>query len=167
MIDPREFRDVMGAYPTGVCVITAVNADGRRHGMAVGTFSSISLDPPMVGFLPDRKSTTWPIIATTGRFCVNVLGAHQLDLCHRFSARGDDKFAGLSHGHSPSGQPLLDDCLAWVDCTIASVTEVGDHLFVLGHVDAMAKLHDGAPLLFHGGKFHGLSENTVASRQHP
>ena len=158
MIDQREFRDVMGCYPTGVCVITAKDDDGGRYAMAVGTFSSISLDPPLVGFLPDKKSSSWPAIAATGRFCVNVLGAHQLDLCQRFSARSDNKFGDLVHGQSPSGQPLLDDCLAWIDCSISSVTEAGDHWFVLGNVLNMEATRHEDPMLFYRGRYGGFAE---------
>ena len=70
-IDPRHFRSVLGCYPTGVCVVTASH-DGARHAMVVGSFTSISLDPPLVGFFPDKKSSSWPQIAATGRFCASV-----------------------------------------------------------------------------------------------
>ena len=109
MIDACLFRDVLGAYPTGVCVVTALAEDGARHGLVVGSFTSISLDPPLVGFFPDKRSGTWPRIEATGRFCVNVLGADQLALCRRFAARADDKFAELAHGQSPAGLPVLDN----------------------------------------------------------
>ena len=75
-IDPRHFRNVLGCYPTGVCVVTASH-DGARHAMVVGSFTSISLDPPLVGFFPDKKSSSWPQIAATGRFCANILTADQ------------------------------------------------------------------------------------------
>jgi flavin reductase (DIM6/NTAB) family NADH-FMN oxidoreductase RutF len=152
--DARAFRDVLGAYPTGVCVVTAQNAEGRRFGLVVGSFTSISLDPPLVGFFPDKRSQTWPAIAQTGRFCVNVLGSHQLDLCRRFSARGDDKFGDLAHVASPSGQPLLDDALAWIDCSIERVVEIGDHWLVVGAVEALGTTGNRGPLLFFRGGYH-------------
>lgn len=157
MIDPRRFRDVLGCYPTGVCVITSVDSQGQRLGLVVGSFSSISLDPPLVGFFPDKRSSTWPLIESTGRFCVNVLDAGQLDLCRRFAARGDDKFAGLSHGQSPSGLPLVDDALAWIDCSIERVLDIGDHLLVVGAVEALDKRDDGTPLMFFRGGYHDLA----------
>lgn len=156
MVDPRHFRDVLGAYPTGVCVITSVSDSGARWGLAVGTFTAISLDPPLVGFMPDKRSTSWKQIETTGAFCVNILSARQLDLCQRFATRGDDKFDGISHSHSPGGLPLLDNVLAWVECGIERVVEVGDHLLVVGAVRAMERVGDGAPLLFHRGTYHTL-----------
>lgn len=158
MIEARQFRDVLGSYPTGVCVITAIGDDGARHGLVVGSFTSISLDPPLVGFFPDKRSTTWARIEPTGRFCVNVLGSDQLDLCRRFASRAEDKFAELAHGHSPSGLPLLDDAVAWIDCAIERVVEVGDHWLVVGAVEALGHREAGAPLLFFRGGYHDLAK---------
>lgn len=158
MIDPQLFRSVLGAYPTGVAVITAVDADGQRHGLVVGSFTSISLDPPLVGFFPDVRSSSWARIAQVGRFCVNVLGSDQLDLCRRFAARADDKFADLAHGHTPSGQPLLENAIAWIDCVTERVETIGDHYLVVGTVEALGKREAGTPLLFFRGQYHDLTE---------
>ncbi len=156
MVDSRHFRDVLGSYPTGVTVITSVSASGERWGLAVGTFTSISLEPPLVGFLPDNRSTSWREIEKTGAFCANILSAAQLPMCRRFATRGGDKFEGMSHGHSPGGLPLLDDVLAWVECGIESVVALGDHLLVVGAVRAMERRADGEPLLFYRGGYHTL-----------
>ena len=158
MIDTALFRSALGAYPTGVAVITARGADNQRHGLVVGSFTSISLDPPLVGFFPDKRSQSWAQIAPIGRFCVNVLGSDQLDLCRRFAARADDKFADLAHGHTPSGQPLLENAIAWIDCTVERVTEVGDHFLVVGAVEALGRRDSGTPLLFFSGQYHDLAE---------
>lgn len=157
MIDPRHFRNVLGTWPTGVCVITSVGTDGRRHGLVVGSFTSISLDPPLVGFFPDKRSGTWPMIAETGRFCVNVLGSDQLALCNRFAARAEDKFAELAHGHTPSGLPLLEDAIAWIDCRIERIEDIGDHLLVVGAVEALDRREEGTPLLFFRGQYHDVT----------
>lgn len=154
MVDPVHFRTVLGTYPTGVCLITAADGAGKRTGMVVGSFTSISLDPPLVGFFPDKSSGTWPEIEKVGRFCVNVLGSDQLALCKRFASRNPDKFLDLSHGESPSGQPLFDEALAWIDCTIERIVDIGDHWLVVGAVEAL-DVHGGdAPLLFHRGAYH-------------
>ena len=161
MIDNRQFRDVLGTYPTGVCVVTAIDTEQQRHALVIGSFSSISLDPPLVGFFPDKKSSTWPLIAATGRFCVNVLGANQLELCQRFAApisqSGQDKFGELAHGASPAGLPLLDDAIAWLDCTLDRVVEIGDHWLVVGAVEALDRRDAGTPLLFFRGGYHDLT----------
>lgn len=90
-LDGREFRRVLGHYPTGVCAVTAAESS-RPVGMIVGSFSSVSLDPPLVSFLPDRRSMTWRKIEAQGRFCVNVLAQDQRDVCIALSARGENKF---------------------------------------------------------------------------
>lgn len=154
-IDPRHFRDVLGCYPTGVCVVTS-ELEGARHGFVVGSFSSISLVPPIVGFFPDKASTSWPRIAGTGRFCVNVLGDGQRELCQRFASRIEDKFDGLVHSYTPGGLPLIDGAVAWIECRIASVSEIGDHLLVVGMVEALDRHDDGLPLLFFRGGYHSL-----------
>jgi len=156
-IDPRFFRDVLGCYPTGVCVVTALAPDGEKLALVVGSFTSISLDPPLVGFFPDKRSTTWPRIEVTGRFCVNVLSSHQNDISGRFSARDGQRFAELTHDTSPSGLPLLRETVAWIDCHIESVVEVGDHWLVVGAVEALGPGEDRAPLMFYRGGYHTLA----------
>jgi 3-hydroxy-9,10-secoandrosta-1,3,5(10)-triene-9,17-dione monooxygenase reductase component len=154
-IAPGRFREVLGGYPTGVCVITSVDAESR-YAMVVGTFTSISLEPPLVGFFPDKSSTSWPKIERTGRYCVNVLGKDQLDHCKHFASKLEDKFEGRSHGLSPGGLPLLDNAVAWIECDIAQVIEIGDHLLVVGAVSALHRRDEGDPLLFFSGSYHGL-----------
>lgn len=158
--DARHFRNVLGGYPTGVSVITS--SDGAsRYAMVVGTFTSISLDPPLIGFFPDKSSSSWPKIETIGRFCVNVLGADQLEHCGRFASKTADKFMGVEHDHSPSGLPILPGVVAWLDCSVISVQPIGDHLFVVGVVEALERTSHSSPLLFHGGAYHRLQELTV------
>ncbi len=154
-ISARHFRDVLGCYPTGVCVVTSAH-EGGRHGMAIGSFTSISLNPPLVGFFPDKSSTSWPRIEKTGRFCVNVLAADHLEICQRFASKMADKFEGLSHAQSPAGLPIIEGAVAWIECKIATIHEIGDHLLVVGAVDALEKSEDGAPLLFFRGSYHRL-----------
>jgi len=162
-IDSRKFRDVLSTYPTGVCVVAAQAPDGRKHAMVVGSFSSISLDPPLVGFCPAKTSYSWLGMADAGRFCVSVLGSDQLDYCQRFAARSPDKFAGLSHRSSPGGQPVLDNALAWIDCVTEVVHEVGDHLLVVGRVEHLEKEREALPLLFFGGSYHKIEDMRVTS----
>ncbi|MFJ4625159.1 flavin reductase family protein [Streptomyces sp. NPDC088847] len=156
-VDQGQFRRVLGTFATGVTVITAPAGPGEPGpaGFACQSFSALSLDPPLVVFMVGRTSTTWPRIARAGVFCVNVLGAHQGELCRGFAVSGTDKFAGVPYDASPvSGSPRLADAAAWVDCTIHAVHTGGDHLIVVGRVDALgADEGDGAPLLFHRGRF--------------
>ncbi|MET0903599.1 MAG: flavin reductase family protein [Acidimicrobiales bacterium] len=150
--DEARFRQVLGHFASGVTVITSAGSDGPV-GLAVGSFVSVSLEPPLVGFLPTKASTSWPQIEATGHFCVNVLAEAQEDVCRRFATKADDKFRGLGWRTAGSGAPILDGILAWIDCDIASVTDAGDHYFVLGRVRDLAVAHDGAPLLFFRGGY--------------
>ena len=159
-VDQAEFRRVLGGFATGVTVVTAPAADGEDGpaGFACQSFSSLSLDPPLVAFMVGRTSTTWPRIARAGVFCVNVLGAHQGDLCRGFAVSGADKFAGVAHDAAPvSGSPRLAGAAAWIDCTIHAVHTGGDHLIVVGRVEALGTgaASDG-PLIFHRGRFGRL-----------
>ena len=150
--DSARFRQVLGHFTTGVTVITAAG-DAGPVGLAIGSFSSVSLDPPLVGFFPDKTSSSWPRIQAAGAFCVNILGEDQEDVCRRFAMKGDDKFAGLGWRPAGSGAPLIDDVLAWIDCDIESVTEAGDHYLVLGAVRDLGVADEGAPLLFFRGGY--------------
>ncbi|MFE3853796.1 flavin reductase family protein [Streptomyces griseorubiginosus] len=151
-LDPAEFRRVLGSFATGVTVITAPGTPPA--GFACQSFSSLSLDPPLVAFMVGRTSGTWPRIAQAGVFCVNVLSAEQGELCRAFAVSGADKFAGVSHDPAPvSGSPRLAGTLAWIDCTIHAVHTGGDHLIVVGRVDALGTGEGERPLLFHRGRF--------------
>ncbi|MFP3991767.1 flavin reductase family protein [Streptomyces sp. E11-3] len=155
-VDAAEFRRVLGHFATGVTVITA----SGPAGFACQSFSSLSLDPPLVAFMVARTSTTWPRIARAGAFCVNILGAEQGELCRGFAVSGADKFAGVAYDAAPvSGAPRLAGAPAWIDCTIHAVHTGGDHLIVVGRVDALGAADGaGSPLLFHQGRFGRLSE---------
>ena len=156
-IDPAQFRAVLGSYPTGVCAITATGADGAPIGMVVGTFTSVSLDPPLVGFLPDKSSSTWPLIAETGHFCVNVLASDQQQACRQIASKGADKFAGVSHTASAHNLPILADAIAQIECAVHGVLDAGDHWFVLGRVLRLETLREDDPMLFYRGRYGGFS----------
>lgn len=150
--DSAHFRQVLGHFPTGVTVITAATGDGPV-GLAVGSFASVSLDPPLVAFFAGRASSSWPKIGATGRFCVNVLAEAQEEVCRRFASKEPDKFAGLGWHPASSGSPILDGVLAWIDCDVATVTEAGDHLCVMGAVRDLGVAHEGSPLVFFRGGY--------------
>jgi flavin reductase (DIM6/NTAB) family NADH-FMN oxidoreductase RutF len=152
-----EYRRTLGSYPTGVVIITADGADGPV-GLAIGSFTSVSLDPPLVGFLPDKGSSSWPKIQATGSFCVNVLAADQLGVCKAFASKGGDKYASVTWRTAATGSPVLDGVLAWMDCRVERVDEAGDHWFVLGRIEDMAvERDDVGPLLFFRGAYGNFS----------
>jgi len=156
MIDQAEYRQVLGHYPTGVAAITSVDADGTPLALLVGSFTSVSLDPPLVGFLPDRKSASWPQIEATGRFAVNILAADQGGEA-RVLAGKTDKFVGVAWHPSPHGLPMLDKALATIECRLHQVIDAGDHLFVIGMVENLAAHHEGDPMLFWRGRYGGFA----------
>ncbi|MDQ0381095.1 flavin reductase family protein [Amycolatopsis thermophila] len=154
-VTPDRFRDVMRHVPTGVAVVSALGPDGPA-GLAVGSFVSVSLDPPLVGFFVARTSTTWPRIEPIGRFCVNVLGEDGEHVSRAFAVSGGDKFAGVGWRRSPMGSPVLDGALAWFDCTLHSVSQAGDHVFVLASVHDLSVRPAGRPLIFCHGTYQRL-----------
>jgi 3-hydroxy-9,10-secoandrosta-1,3,5(10)-triene-9,17-dione monooxygenase reductase component len=149
----RHFRDVLGSYPTGVAVVTALASDGLPAGMAVGSFTSASLDPPLIAFLPDKRSTSFPRIRTAKTFCVNVLAADQQSVCAMFAARGGDKFASVDWTPTGAGAPRIAGVAAWLECEFMSVIEAGDHYLVIGRVLELDCQGDRPPLVFCGGRY--------------
>jgi 3-hydroxy-9,10-secoandrosta-1,3,5(10)-triene-9,17-dione monooxygenase reductase component len=148
----RKFRDVLGRFCTGVTVVTSM-CDSLPVGMTCQSFSSVSLDPPLVLFCPAKGSRAWPLMQRAGFFCVNLLAHDQLELSNGFAARGTDKFDGVSWRPSVTGAPLLDGVLGWVDCTIYAVHEAGDHYVVIGRVMDLGVEEAPHPLLFYRGQY--------------
>jgi flavin reductase (DIM6/NTAB) family NADH-FMN oxidoreductase RutF len=165
VVDGEWFREVLGQYPTGVSVVTAVGPDGAPAGLAVGSFTSVSLDPPLVGFLPDKRSTSWPKVQSAGRFCVNVLAADQEAICRRFAAKGEDKFNGLGwRSAAGSGAPIIDGVVAWIDCDLETVHEAGDHYIVVARVRELAVERASLPLVFYQGGYGRFAPGSMAAR---
>ena len=149
----RRFRDVLGRFASGVTVVTTVSG-GQPVGMTCQSFSSVSLDPPLVLFVPARTSRAWPLMQRSGKFCVNFLASDQADLSNTMASRGVDKFADVPWRPSPAtGSPLLAGALGYVDCAIHAVHEGGDHYVVIGRVLDLATVEDDEPLLFFQGQY--------------
>jgi 3-hydroxy-9,10-secoandrosta-1,3,5(10)-triene-9,17-dione monooxygenase reductase component len=158
--DGAHFRAVLGHFPTGVTIVTGLAAD-RPIGFTIGSFTSISLEPPLVGFFAMNDSDTWVAMAGTGGFCVNVLRNDQADLCWRFARQGneDARFDELAWQPAPvTGCPVIEGVGAWIDCTIERTVVLGDHELVVGAVRALdhhAETH--VPLVFYRGALGGFS----------
>jgi flavin reductase (DIM6/NTAB) family NADH-FMN oxidoreductase RutF len=162
-IDPALYREVLGHYPTGVTVVTAFDGD-EPIGMVVGTFSSVSLDPPLVAFMPATGSGTYARLARASSYCINVLAHDQQDLCRTMATPGDDKFAGVAWHRSPIGAPVLDGAVAQVHCTPEREIEAGDHYIVLCRVRGLEVARPVTPLLFFQGGYGGFSPAGMAAR---
>ena len=154
--DSARFRQVLGHFPTGVSVVSSFH-EGAAVGMAIGSFFSISLEPPLVGFCAGKGSSTWPKIRDAGRFCVSILGAHQEDVSRVFASKEPDKFSGIAWDHSPLGSPRLTQALAWADCEIEAIHDAGDHEIVIGLVHDLGVTHEGGPLVFFRGGYADLA----------
>ena len=152
VIDGAEFRHVLGHFLTGVTIITATDPDTNAPvGLAASSFTSVSLDPPLVLFCAGKSSSTWPRIQAAGSYCVNILGDDQEVLSRQFSGKGD-KFAGVGWRKGASGSPVLEASLAWIDCVIDSEVDAGDHVIVVGRVQELGAKDHGGPLgYFRGG----------------
>ena len=156
-LDRSAYRRALGTFSTGVCVVTAHTPEGA-FGITVNSFTSVSLDPPLVLFCPTKQSRSWQAIEASGKFCVNVLAEQQKDVCARFGSREPDKFAGVDWAPSPLGSPILANSLAHIDCTVASVHDGGDHFVVFGAVHSLSDVPavKPRPLLFYRGDYTGI-----------
>jgi len=152
IVDPQVLRDVLGHFASGVTVVTARTADGPA-GFTCQSFSSLSLDPPLVAFAPARTSQTWPALRAIGRFCVNVLAEGQGAVSQNFARSGVDKFAGVTWSPSVHGAPVLDGVVAWIDGELWAEYDGGDHSIVVARVLDLGADPDRRPLLFHRGAY--------------
>jgi len=151
--DDLRFREVLGHFPTGVVVVTAVDAGGEPVGMTIGSFTSVSLDPPLVAFLPNHGSGTFARLRTAERFCINVLAADQEWVCRRFAGPVETRFSGLRYSLSPGGAPVIADAVAWIECGWHDVLEAGDHDFAIGRVHGLEVTRPVQPLMFFQGGY--------------
>ncbi|MFI5915698.1 flavin reductase family protein [Dactylosporangium sp. NPDC051541] len=154
--DPATFRRVLSNFCSGIVVVTATDGAGPT-GLTCQSFTSLSLDPPLVVFSVSRTSTSWPRVRSAGSFAVNILGAHQQAVSHAFATRRGDKFAGIAWTAGHRGAPLLRDAVAHIECVLEAVYDGGDHEIVLGRVE---RLHENSaqaePLLYFRSRYRHL-----------
>jgi flavin reductase (DIM6/NTAB) family NADH-FMN oxidoreductase RutF len=160
IVDQQAMRDVLGHFASGVTVVTAVTDTGPT-GFTCQSFSSLSLDPPLIAFAPAKTSQTWPALRAIGQFCVNVLAEGQDDVSQNFARSGADKFAGFPWTPSSHGSPVLDDVVAWLDGELWAEYDGGDHTIVVARVLDLGADPDRRPLLFHRGTY-GLLHRSEA-----
>jgi len=152
-IDEARFRQVLGHFATGVTVVTCLAGEDQPIGLAVNSFTSVSLEPSLVAFCVANGSSTWPRLRATGAFCVNILADDQEAVSRAFAAHGLDRFSGIGWRPSPSGAPILAGVLAWVDCTVEAEYPAGDHMIVVGRVRELDLGREGRPLVFYRGGY--------------
>ncbi|SEG91175.1 NADH-FMN oxidoreductase RutF, flavin reductase (DIM6/NTAB) family [Thermomonospora echinospora] len=153
-VNAKRFRRTLARHAAGVVVVTARSADGRPVGLTATSFSSVSLDPPLVSFYVDRSSTTWPDLAQADLFAVNLLAGHQAEVADRFARKDIDRFAVPTAWYpGPGGVPLLEEVTAQLLAVPHGTVEIGDHHLVVGLVIGTRDGHGGTPLVYHHGRF--------------
>jgi flavin reductase (DIM6/NTAB) family NADH-FMN oxidoreductase RutF len=152
LFDSRELRRVLGAFATGVTVITTTDGEGRFHGVTANSFSSVSLDPPLVLWSQAVKSQSHSTFFTAERFAVNILAEDQIELSNRFAKSSPEKFAGLGVDIGRGGIPLLHGCGARLQCRVVSRVPGGDHTIYIGEVESIERA-ERKPLVFGNGQY--------------
>jgi 3-hydroxy-9,10-secoandrosta-1,3,5(10)-triene-9,17-dione monooxygenase reductase component len=155
--DDHRFREVLGHFATGVTIITASD-DGEPVGLAANSFTSLSLDPPLVLFCVGNSSSTWPRIEHAGTFAVNILGEGHEELSQLFATRGVDRFSQTPWHAGVSGAPVLDEAIAYLDCRLEAQYPGGDHTIVVGRVLDLDLREGARPLLFYRGRYSRMDE---------
>ncbi|MCU1429036.1 MAG: hypothetical protein JWL83_3036 [Actinomycetia bacterium] len=150
--DIATYRTVLGHFATGVTIVTAMDGD-EPVGMACNSFTSVSLDPPLVLFCAAKASSTWPRMQPAKAFAANVLGEDDEEICRLFATKGADRFKHLSWSEYRSGSPVIHGALAFVDCATEAEYDAGDHIIVVGRVLELGYASEGKPLLFYRGGY--------------
>jgi 3-hydroxy-9,10-secoandrosta-1,3,5(10)-triene-9,17-dione monooxygenase reductase component len=151
-IPAQAMRETVGAFCSGVVIVTARGLAGEPLGFTCQSFVSLSLDPPLISISPARTSSTWPRIREAGRFAINVLADDHRHLSNQF-ARPGDKYASVDWTESPNGSPILHGVCAWIECTLWREYDGGDHTVAIGKVTALAHDIDRDPLLYYRGSY--------------
>jgi flavin reductase (DIM6/NTAB) family NADH-FMN oxidoreductase RutF len=154
-VTSEEFRRAAGRFATGITVATAMDTDGSPHGLTVNSFTSVSLQPPLVLVCIAHAAVTVECFRTAKYFGVNILGAEQREISDRFSRKGHNRFEGLDWRPGATGVPLLSGILAAMECEVHSTFRAGDHDIFLGQV-VRTEVHDGPPLLYYASGYHTL-----------
>lgn len=150
--DARELRQTLGSFVTGVTVVTTIDAEGKPHGLTANSFSSVSLDPPLILWSQSLTAPSHPVFNACERFVVNILADDQMDISNRFARGGGDKFAGAQIEAGLGGVPLLAGCAAHLECRKVHAYPGGDHVVFIGEVERIRR-HPKQPLVFGSGKY--------------
>ncbi len=155
VLDPHRLRRVFGVFPSGVAAVAAI-VDGAPAGLAVSSFTSVSLDPPLVSVCVAHTSSTWPKLRAATRLGVSILSAAQERAGRQLAGRGADRFAELDWRTTAAGAVLLDGAGGWLDTSVEQEVRAGDHDIIVLRVHDLDADHDVSPLVFHASHFHRL-----------
>ncbi len=151
-VDARQLRNVLGRFFTGVTVVTTVDASGKAWGVTANSFTSVSLDPPLVLWNQGLTSLSFPVFEKAGRFTINILADDQIPVSQRFARSEENKFDGLAVTRGLGGVPVIDGCCATLECRKVATHDGGDHRIYIGEVERVYS-NDRRPLLFGDGKY--------------
>lgn len=151
-LDARDFRSALGCFPTGVCLVTTRGPGGKPEGLTINSFSSVSLDPPMVLWSLARTASAAPVFRDAEYFAVNILGKHDAALSSHFAKPSADKFAAFADRFSTGNTPLLKGAVATFECHTRHRYYGGDHIIVIGNVERYS-WSDAPSLVFGRGKY--------------
>ncbi|WP_111893949.1 p-hydroxyphenylacetate 3-hydroxylase reductase component [Acinetobacter sp. MB5] len=154
-LDPLQFRRALGNFATGVTIVTAQNAQGEKVGVTANSFNSVSLDPALILWSIDKRSTSFPVFEQASHFVVNILSGAQIELSNRFARKNIDKFEGTQFHHGAGFAPVLDNCSAVFECERHQVLEGGDHWIIVGKVVNFTD-EGRSPLLYHQGAYSSV-----------
>jgi len=158
-IDSRTFRDTLGQFLTGVTIVTAAAPDGRPVGLTVNSFTSVSLDPPLVLFCIDKSAGTYEGVVNAQGYAVHILGGDQVDLANRFAAKGADRFAGINYTRGLHGAPILPGAMALLECRTVQRIDAGDHTILVGQVERLDPgSRDRKPLGYFRGRYTAVAD---------
>lgn len=155
--DFTEFRQTLGCFTTGICIVTCRTADNSLHGVTVNSFASVSLDPPLVLFSLDQTASTFEPFMAVEHFAINVLSKEQLELSRVFAERAADRWNGVQYETWDTGAPILPCSLATLECKAEARHQGGDHIIMVGRVLRLARRLNGNPLLYFRGRYQALS----------
>lgn len=161
-LDNRMLRDVMGRFATGVCVLATNRPDGKTIGMTVNSFSSVSLDPPLVLVCLSAKSSRSKHFIEAEQFSIAILGEDQESVSNHFSQPGEGLADGVEIESGETGVPVIQNCAANIECKFESVHEGGDHFIVVGRVAQTQHNKNARPLLYYQGAYRGLDQEETA-----
>lgn len=160
--DKREFRNALGSFATGVTIVTTMSEDGTPIGLTANSFSSVSLDPPMVLFCLDRKSYSFAHFTKSTHFVVNVLSAEQQAISSHFAKPSEDKWNEVTFDVCGVGCPSFANSLAIFECETCDIHPAGDHIIIVGRVESFTRRAEGEPLLYYQGRYASLAQEQEA-----
>ncbi len=161
-MDSHAFRDALGRFPTGVTVISTAAEDGCPVAVTIGSFTAVSLEPPLILFCLAHQAVCRPIFRVCSRFVVNLLSEDQREHSARFSTPPGDRWEGLEWTRSDHGLPVFSGCLANLECDVEAIHDGGDHDIIIGRVQRIGEVGPGRPLLHFNGAYRSLTAASTA-----